>query len=113
MLCEWTALTRSNLQGDSKLYGVCRSTQVNSDQRCHVKFDLKNLKNVHLKLELLKSVNEIKEIFDGEGSTSPYILVKGLPPGKYRWNINYDINQGKNITKSGEFELIAIKTAVI
>ena len=110
---EWTALTRSNLQGDSKLYGVCRLTQVDDEQRCHVKFDLNNLKNVHLKLELLKGANEVKEIFDGEDISSSYILIKGLPPGMYRWNINYDINQGKNITKSGEFELIAIKTAVI
>lgn len=110
---EWTALTRSNLQGDSKLYGVCRPTQIDSDQRCHVKFDLKNLKNAHLKLEFLNGTNKIKDIFDGKGGASPYILIKGLPPGKYRWNINYDINQGKSITKSGVFELIAIKTAVI
>lgn len=112
MFFEWTALTKSNLQGDSKIYGVCRSPESDHEKRCHVKFDLKSLKNARLKLQILNSANETKEVFNREGNSSSFMLIKGLLPGRYQWDIKYEVTQGKEAIKKGEFELIAVQKPV-
>lgn len=107
---NWTGKTASGLSGDSETFGICMSETQTPPYRCDVRFDLDSLNQATLK------IFKVSE----DGKESPLVrstkavqnmkqaIVKGLSAGRYRWEIDYSISNGKTAQQSGAFELVAV-----
>ena len=109
---SWTGKTKSGLSGDSETFGICASESKKPPLRCDVRFDLDGLNQSSIKIYktnkdeteqlLVHSTNAVKNMKQA--------IVKGLIPGRYKWEIDYIISNGKKAQQSGEFELVAVES---
>jgi hypothetical protein len=109
-MLTWSAETASGLMGDESVFGVCVDQSGGADKkRCSVSFDLTALREPNITLiessptgqdiEILKAYKPVREL--------KALLVKGLPVGKYRWEIQSQIGNNLTTRQEGRFELVA------
>lgn len=109
-MLTWSAQTAGGLTGDESVFGVCMDQGSSAGiKRCNVLFNLADLQEPILtlvedaangqKVEILKAYKPSREL--------KVLLVKGLPVGKYRWEIRSLVGKGLSTKQDGRFELIA------
>lgn len=106
---SWTGKTKSGLSGDSETFGICASESKIPPMRCDVRFDLDGLDQATLKVYKSNKNDTIQPLVQSTKAVKnmKQAIVKGLSPGRYKWEIDYVISNGKAAQQSGEFELIA------
>lgn len=108
-ILTWSAETASGLTGDESSFGICVDSAGLKPSRCNVFFDLTGLNNPLLTLveinppnpsiDILRAYKPMKGLKD--------LMVKGLPAGKYRWEVQHFLPNGESAKQEGRFELIA------
>ena len=109
---DWTAKTASGLSGDSETFGICMSETKTPPYRCDVRFDLDGLNQATLKIYKLSDNNQTQLLVRSTKAVRNMrqAIVKGLPQGRYKWEIDYSIPNGLSSQQSGAFELVAVST---
>jgi len=109
---NWTAKTASGLRGDSETFGICVSETKTPPYRCDVRFDLDGLNQATLKIYKISDENQTQLLVRSTKAVQnmKQAIVKGLPTGRYKWEIEYSISSGLNSQQSGAFELIAVSS---
>lgn len=109
---NWTAKTASGLSGDSETFGICASETKEPPYRCDVRFDLDGLNKSTLKVYKVAEDNQHQLLVQSTKSVQnmKQAVVKGLQPGRYKWEIDYTISNGVTSKQSGAFELVAVST---
>jgi hypothetical protein len=109
---NWTGKTASGLSGDSETFGICKSESNTPPYRCDVRFDLDGLSQATLKIYKVLNENKTQPLVSSTKAVQnmKQAIVKGLSPGRYKWEIDYTISNGKTAQQSGEFELVVVSS---
>jgi hypothetical protein len=107
---DWTGKTKSGLSGDRETFGICASETKTPPFKCDVRFDLDGLDNATLKISKVTENQTIQPLVKSAKAVKnmKQAIVKGLSPGRYKWEIEYTIANGKTAQQSGAFELVAV-----
>lgn len=112
---NWTGKTASGLSGDSQTFGICSSESKLPPYRCDVRFDLDGLNQANIKIYKVLADDQRQPLVRSTKAVQNMrqAIVKGLSPGRYKWEIDYSISNGKTAQQSGEFELVAVASSAL
>jgi hypothetical protein len=107
---QWASLTKSGLIGPLKQYGFCVSNDPKKN-KCNVNFDMRGHKSVAIQLQRFnQEISTFEDVINSTFTTTKndQLLFRDLPAGRYQWNVDYTIDSGINIHKTGDFDLVVI-----
>lgn len=107
---QWAAVSASGIVGFSNNYAFCRAYLRQDAWRCNVNFKMFGIENPHLRLLRMEPSGQQTAIVDRDlklGAQDQLVL-RGLPSGRYKWQIEHDLEEGRRTTQNGEFELVTI-----
>jgi hypothetical protein len=107
---QWASRSKSGLMGPAKQYGFCVSSDPKKN-KCNVNFNMHGLKSVAMHLQRFKQENSTFEDVINSTFTitkNDQLLFRDLPAGRYQWNVNYTIDSGISVQKTGDFDLVVI-----
>ncbi|MFY7865589.1 FecR family protein [Roseateles sp.] len=101
------AMTAGGLSSDRYDVALCKGIQRADEPgrpRCHVRFDLESLNEVHLRLTRQEGGSAVTVI--DAPVQSRQAVVRGLLQGHYQWTLRAKREDGSPATWEGDFELI-------
>jgi hypothetical protein len=107
---QWASVSASGLTGQSTNVGVCKGFKRLDAWRCNINFNLTGLNNPRLKFEKLESSGPSLVIMDQtiKMTSNDQLVLRGVPAGHYRWQLDYELGANQKIELVGQFELIAV-----
>ena len=107
---QWASVSASGLTGQSTNVGVCKGFKRLDAWRCNINFNLTGLNNPRLKFEKLESSGPSLVILDQtiKMTSNDQLVLRGVPAGHYRWQLDYELGVNQKIELVGQFELIAV-----
>lgn len=107
---QWSAVSASGIVGVSQRYAFCLAYLRQEAWRCNINFNMAGLANPHLRLLKLEASGQQVSIVDRAMTLGArdQLVFRGLPSGRYKWQIDHDLVGGRRASQSGEFELVTI-----
>lgn len=107
---QWASVSPTGIVGYSVNYAFCKGYLRNELLRCNIHFNFKDLNKIHLRLSKQQPNGQSTTIVDQpfESAANAQLVFRGLPPGQYQWQLQYDLGSGPRITQVGEFWVVAL-----
>lgn len=107
---QWSAVSSSGIRGVADHFAFCQAYLSRRTWRCNVNFNMAGLGNPHVRLQRVESGGRAVGIVDRGVSLGPkdQMVFRGLPSGRYRWQLEHDAEGAQRAMQHGEFELVAI-----
>lgn len=108
---QWTALTKSGLQGSPAEYAICKSESAQQKDRCNVTFYMRGFKNVAMNIQKFDEATKAYQdvIKTGQSATErEQFLLKSLLAGKYQWQMSYKVGDNTSVERKGVFDLLVV-----
>ncbi len=109
---QWSSVSPTGIVGYSAYYGFCKGYQRKDAWRCNIFFNMAGLNNPHVQLKKIGDANQEQVVLDQtvKLADNDQLVFRGLPSGRYRWQIEYAVGAGRSQRQGGEFQLVALPT---
>jgi len=107
---QWSAVSASGIHGLSGNYAFCQAYLSKQAWRCNINFNTAGLLNPHVRLIKVEPGGQLISIVDRDVKLGPkdQMVFRGLPSGRYKWQLEYDTEGMQRINHDGEFQVVAI-----
>ncbi len=107
---QWSSVSPTGIVGRSVNYAFCKGYQRKDAWRCNIFFNMAGLKAPHMQLKKIGDGQTELTVFDQEVklADNDLLVFRGLPSGRYRWQIEYALGTGRVQRQVGEFLLVAL-----
>lgn len=107
---QWSAVSATGIVGHSAYYGFCKGYKRKDVLRCNIHFNMTGLEKPRMRLQKTESSGQTTLILDQEVQigANDQLVFRGLPSGRYSWQIEYALGPERRASQRGEFELVAI-----
>lgn len=107
---QWSSVSSSGIVGYSAHYGFCKGYQRKDAWRCNVVFNMAGLQKPHMVLKKIGEGQQEMVVLDQtvQLAENDQLVFRGLPSGRYRWQIDYALGAGRMQRQAGEFQLVAL-----
>ena len=107
---QWAAVSASGIHGLADNYAFCQAYLSKQAWRCNINFNTSGLGNPHVRLHKVESGGQLISIVDRDVKLGPkdQMVFRGLPSGRYKWQLEHDTEGAQRVNHDGEFEVVAI-----
>lgn len=107
---QWSSVSSTGIVGYSVHYGFCKGYQRKDAWRCNIFFNMAGLQNPHVVLKKIGEANQEQVVLNQvvKLADNDQLVFRGLPSGRYRWQIEYTLGGGRSQRQAGEFQLVAL-----
>lgn len=107
---QWSSVSSNGIVGHSTNYGFCKAYMRKDVWRCNIHFNLTGLQKPHLRVQKLEATGQVISILDRavELSANDQLVLRGLPGGQYKWQLDYELGASRRSSQAGAFELVAV-----